>query len=368
MLRSIFAIALALAARLVSAKHCQNLTIPVTISAQNAVWNITAPSNNVEVTNFILDVNRQGHSYIADAFKGGTYNIGTTYCAPDHGHSKVIQILTHGGGFDRNYWDLSFNNFNYSYVNVAVDEYGFSTLTWDRIGVGESDHPDPIQDVQAALSEQALRYLTEQIHNGTFPGVEHEFEKVQHVGHSIGSGLTLSLIRDYPTISDAAVLTGFSANGTWADQFMFGSSWLSTTEIPRYQKDYPAGYIAWEYPSGIQTAFLAPGNFDPEALPWSVNNTKPTSIGEIVQVGSPVRNNFTGPLLIITGERDLVFCGGDCYQIGNPAVPSILNLSTILAPDAQLETIVVPGSGHGLNMEYSHKQTYADINKFLQNH
>lgn len=250
-----------------------------------------------------------------------------------------------------------------------MDEHDFSTLTWDRLGVGESDHPDPLLDVQAPLSEQALKVITDLVRNGTYPGVDHDFEKVQHVGHSIGSALTLSLIRDYPTISDGAVLTGFSANGSWADYFMLGSNWLSTTEIPRFAKDYPAGYIAWNHPSGIQTAFLAPGEFDPEALLWAANNTSPTSIGEVTQIGVPGRNNFTGPLLVITGERDLVFCGGDCYQTGNPEVLSILNSSTLLVPDAKpLETIVVPRGGHGLNMEYGHKQTYADINKFLLEH
>lgn len=70
MVRSYIVIVLALAARFASARHCQNLTIPVTISAQNSVWNITPPSNNVEVINLILDVNRQGHSYAKDVFKG----------------------------------------------------------------------------------------------------------------------------------------------------------------------------------------------------------------------------------------------------------------------------------------------------------
>lgn len=29
------------------------------------------------------------------------YKIKATYCEPDHGASKVLQILTHGVGFDR---------------------------------------------------------------------------------------------------------------------------------------------------------------------------------------------------------------------------------------------------------------------------
>lgn len=122
-------------------------------------------------------------------------------------------------------------------------------------------------------------------------------------------------------------------------------------------------------PAGDTDGFPRTREFDPEVLTWAANNTSPTSIGEVTQIGVPGRNNFTGPLLVITGERDLVFCGGDCYQTPNPEVLSILNFSTLLAPDAKpLETIVVLRGGHGLNMEYGHKQTYADINKFLLEH
>ena len=72
MVRFSIACALALTAQFGFARHCQNLTIPVTISAQNSIWNINAPSNNVEVINFVLDVNRQGHTYAQDVF-GGVY-------------------------------------------------------------------------------------------------------------------------------------------------------------------------------------------------------------------------------------------------------------------------------------------------------
>lgn len=70
MVRSNIVIALALTARFGFARHCQNFTLPVTISAQNSLWNITPPSNNVEVIDFVLDLNRQGHSYTQGVFNG----------------------------------------------------------------------------------------------------------------------------------------------------------------------------------------------------------------------------------------------------------------------------------------------------------
>ena len=57
----------------------------------------------------------------------GNYKLQTTYCTPDNGPGSTLQILTHGIGFDRSYWDPSFMNGNYSYVDQAVGQ-GYSTL------------------------------------------------------------------------------------------------------------------------------------------------------------------------------------------------------------------------------------------------
>jgi len=37
------------------------------------------------------------------------------------------------------YWDLSFNDYNYSYVDYATS-HGYSALSFDRLGIGNSSH------------------------------------------------------------------------------------------------------------------------------------------------------------------------------------------------------------------------------------
>jgi hypothetical protein len=103
-------------ASVVSARQCQNITVPVAITGRNAVFDVEAltPRNNIDVTNIILTGTQQGHNATAEAIKGyqnveGVYNIAATYCVPDSGTPDVIQILTHGIGFDRSYWDLSYS-------------------------------------------------------------------------------------------------------------------------------------------------------------------------------------------------------------------------------------------------------------------
>ena len=80
------------------------------------------------------------------------------------------------------YWDLSYNNFNYSYVNVATDKHKYCTLSYDRLGIGNSSHGDPLNEIQASLEVAVLAELTMMLRKGTFPGVKRAFKKVVHVG------------------------------------------------------------------------------------------------------------------------------------------------------------------------------------------
>ena len=80
------------------------------------------------------------------------------------------------------YWDNSYNDFNYSYVNVATDQYKYCTLAYDRLGIGNSSHGEPLNEIQAFLEIQALVSLTTMLREGKVPGVNQTFNKVTHVG------------------------------------------------------------------------------------------------------------------------------------------------------------------------------------------
>jgi hypothetical protein len=93
------------------------------------------------------------------------------------------------------YWNVPFNNYNYSYT---TDQYGYATFAWDRFGIGQSSHGNPVEIVQAFLEVDGLRALTEGLRDGTIEGVP-KFEKVVHAGHSFGSELV-----PFPTPSSLA--------------------------------------------------------------------------------------------------------------------------------------------------------------------
>lgn len=80
------------------------------------------------------------------------------------------------------YWDFPYNNFNYSYVDVATDQYKYCTLAIDRLGIGKSTHGEVLNEIQAPLEVAALAEITRMLRNGSIPQIPRAFRRVTHVG------------------------------------------------------------------------------------------------------------------------------------------------------------------------------------------
>lgn len=213
--------------------------------------------------------------------------------------------MTHGVGFDRKYWDHYYNNFNYSYVARAVDEHGYSTLTWDRLGIGASSKGHPIDEIQIFLEIAALKELTLLAKAGKLPRISTKFDKVVHLGHSFGSVMTYALSSMYPDLSDAVVLTGFSHIFNFIAGFMLGNNFRPVKQSPTLAPLYPEGYVASASESSMHIDFFAEADFDPGMLRMSYLLGQPAAPAELLTVGMPAmeKSEFKGPVLIITGGK-----------------------------------------------------------------
>lgn len=237
----------------------------------------------------------------------GNYELAATYCEPDHGPGEFVQVMTHGIGFDRSYFDLPLNNYNYSYVARAVDDYGYSTLTWDRLGVGASSKVAPentVSELQIALEIAALKELTVRLADGSLVADVGPFgKKVVHMGHSFGSAMTYNLVNQNPDISSGIILTGFSQVPEYLGLFALGGNFVPVSEIPSLALKYPQGYVAAGTKMAVHNNFFGPGDFDPAVLEYMFANGQPNTPGEILSVGQGTdkKNKFAGPSMIITG-------------------------------------------------------------------
>ena len=301
------------------------------------------------------------------------------------------------------YWDLSYNNFNYSYVNQATDKYGYCTLSYDRLGVGNTTKGEPLNEIQANLEVEALYAMTRLLRNGSFPGVNYTFTTVLHAGHAFGSALTYSMVNKYPTASDGIALTGFSSNYGFLSQFILGANFAMANvnqplrfgnytlkdiqevifrditnplfnyiagimSIPPSQ-NLPNGYIIPSNAPALQSLFFAPGFFDWRGLlPLSELTKQPTTVGELLTIGIASSNSFGGPVLVLTGDQDTPFCGGNCHFTGDPSIPSIpstLQRSFPNVPKNKYFTYIQPNTGHGINLHYNSTGAYDVMNSFF---
>ena len=241
------------------------------------------------------------------------------------------------------YWDLSFSDYNYSYINVATDQYKYCTLSFDRLGIGNSSHGEPLNEIQSYLEIAATVQLTQMLRNGTFPGVNHTFEKVVHVGHSFGSAQTYALASMYPNITDGIILTGFSMNSSFVNLFASGANFqqASLNQPLRFSNvtgmqvqsllsmyteplvDYlapvdlsslpppqnlPSGYIISSDAEANKYLFFKPHYYDPAILALAEKTKQPVTEGELLTLGSlPMMNNYAGPVMVISGGPYISF-------------------------------------------------------------
>lgn len=214
--------------------------------------------------------------------------------------------MTHGVGFDRSYWDYPFKNYNYSYVARAVDEHGYSTLTWDRLGIGASSKGDPVNEIQVNLEIAALKALTTHARKGSLPGIGCGcFSKVVHLGHSFGSVMTYALANESPELTDAIVLTGFTQATDYLSWFAVAGNFVPVVN----SSIYPAGYMTPASTVGVQINFFGEGDFDPEMLEEAFKKGQPVTPGELLSLGAPasVNNTYPGPVQIVTGGKSITY-------------------------------------------------------------
>lgn len=225
------AFAILTASGTVAARKCQDIIVPIHIQALQPTYDIPIPQNNLDVVDFILNLTQQSSRFTVTAQTGhhttsGCYNISAKFCQSDYGSQfPTVQVLTHGIGFDKSYWDLPYDAYHYSYINYALNR-GYSTLSYDRLGIGGSSHGEPLNEIQSFLEVEALKSLTEKLRSGSLLDVLHseQVPKIVHVGHSFGSALTYALANLYPQLTDAIVLTGFSMNSSFIDVFTAGGN------------------------------------------------------------------------------------------------------------------------------------------------
>ena len=249
---------------------CITGNVDVDVGAQNSRSTLKAPDNNMALTQLIVEFTQVNSSVATTASAGpsnvnGTYSIYSEFCFPvdTAAQSKVqtLQILTHGGTLDNNYWDIASTN---SYIEAAISA-GYATFAYDRLGSGLSEHPDPVEVVQIPIQIELLHLIVQRFRDAKIGG--RSFENVVGVGHSLGAALTQAVAAKYPRDFDALILQGISTSLQYAQTGVVSTGMqIANTDPSGRFSDLPSGYFSIApVPQALQFAFYRYPNYRTES-------------------------------------------------------------------------------------------------------
>ncbi|KAL8646110.1 MAG: hypothetical protein Q9210_006314 [Variospora velana] len=348
---------------------CSAHDFKVSITTNNTKLLLDPPTNQTIVTQTLVELLQSGSDLFSKA-NGGPNTIEDVYtiygqlCLSPEPHlaksTETVQFLSHGDTLDHTYWDIAPG---YSYIDAAVAA-GYATFSYDRIGVGKSQHPDPLQTVQAPLHVEIAHRLVTMIRNAEIgPGC---FKRVVGVGHSAGSTVTQGVTTKYPKDFDAVILTGTSTSAAFVNTAI-ASFDLTIANLDASGKfaGLQNGYLVQPNQQAIQFPFFRWPNFDPEILAVEVTNKQTQTFGELLTLPSIFvpSAEFQGAVDVVLGENDLVSCGGDCTK---PTDQSALMAPFFYPAASRSEHFIVPGAGHSIFAHYSAEKAFAHMIEFLR--
>lgn len=377
----------------VAAFECSTFSTSITITAPSYEPAFPPFQNHYESVAFLNAITANNASSAPSPFAKvvnvtETFDISAEYCEPSghHPRGEDVQVLTHGIGFDKSYWNFGGAASEYNYVRAAT-EAGYATLSYDRIGNGLSTIANPYTIQQAPIELAVLTALTTKLRNGTLDAcVPKPSGLVLHVGHSYGSLLTNVLAASAPSLTDGIALTGYSLNSSFQGQFLINSGMhLMKENHPARFANRSTGFLTWPDELANQYSFFAFPFFDPAVLAYVEAHKFPFSLAELLtETLVPVNASaFTGPALVsltflrwrgsrgslltlrliqvIAGDADLIYCGGDCYDVFQKD-------AAYFSSAQPFETYIQPHTGHGMNLHFNASGTYEVVQSFFKAH
>lgn len=282
---------------------CVRGKLNITASASNIKLLLKSPASQAELTQTTVDMARAGSDYMTRVTSGGpnpvsgTFQIYSQLCFPNNAslasRVKTLQLLSHGGTLDHTYWDFAPG---YSYVDAAAAA-GYATFSYDRLGTGLSDHPDPNQVAQAALQIEIAHLLILGLRKVRVQ--QKKIEKVVGVGHSAGSALTIGVVGKYPRDFDGLVFTGISTStvGVGIAQIAFNLLPAPLDPSGRF-KSLDSGYLTQgSVPQDFQFPFFQRPEYDeksklpPHPYPWKIELTL-FSLSIPASIRNPTNHDF----------------------------------------------------------------------------
>ncbi|WP_045310320.1 alpha/beta hydrolase [Lentzea aerocolonigenes] len=279
----------------------------------------------------------------------GTATISGQLCKPVGKNPGAIQLLVHGGTYNRSYWDLPGVPESYSYQRDMARE-GRATFAVDRLGTGASTHP-PSLPLLISLEAQNLHEVVQHLRAGNVGGTA--YRKVVIVGHSVGSGIVAMEAATYHDV-DGVVLSGMTHMPAVPVLALGAALGLQPVFLDNLLAHLGSDPLYFTTRPGARAGLFYAMD-DAEQLVVNADEATKDQLsvpgmGTVAVFGIvlPTTYGIDVPVFNAVGTNDVLFCGvlalRDCSNAQNLRAQE----APYYRPEAQLETYVLPGAGHSL--------------------
>lgn len=352
---------------------CTNLTlsIPVNLTLSNFTDVDNYYSNQSYITKQILELALAPTNWTSAHAPGNTtFNLNTTfsiagyYCTPKQGarNDSALWNLVHGIGFDARYWDFALAP-EYSLVKHAAS-YGISTFRYDRLGTGKSETPANGFDVVRAQTEVAiLEGVLEKLRNGTEVGGK-KHDKIVGIGHSYGSVQTQAVSKDRPELLDAVVLTGYTTNTTNLPGYLEAASYSIARNIfPDRLGEKPPTWLVTGSNANDIMGFFYPPYYSQAAFDLSRATEQSVTLGAFATISAVggEASNFTGPVHVVNGAKDYIFCSSNCWAKGQDGKSIPESVQMLYPQTKNFSSYIAEDTGHAITPHYSQPMIAEEI-------
>jgi pimeloyl-ACP methyl ester carboxylesterase len=288
-------------------------------------------------------------------------------CSPAQGPSSTVQLLIHGATYGSIYWDFPYQPQTYSYVD-AMTRAGYSTFTCDRIGVGHSSHP-PSKEITIPSDAFVAHQLVQDLLAGRIGQSRYKFARVVIVGHSVGTMIAAVEAATYHDIA-GAVFSGQLQRDSQVGNDEVASTLYPANQDPRFKElQLDSGYITTRPGTRTQDFYYVPTS-DPQVREMDENTKEVASIYEINTFDvffNGISKQIDVPVLDVIGQKDSMGCAPDGTDCSSSATVQKAE-APYFSPAAHLKAIVIPDTGHDLNLQITAPQWYDVVIDWMGQH
>jgi pimeloyl-ACP methyl ester carboxylesterase len=300
--------------------------------------------------------------------KTGKAHIYGELCQPRHAAktSTTVQLLVPGSTYNHSYYDMPVKSSRYSYVSKALDAR-YSTFNIDRLATGKSTLP-PSSLYTLNSGTQAIHQVITKLRAGEIK--DRKFTKVVWVGHSLGSSMGWSQATKYNDDIDAFILTSMSHvvreeepsdDDGPAEDIQFE---IRAKDDPKFRgKINDPGYLTTN--AGMRQFFYYTPNADPAVIKADERlkdvSTAADSGSENLPPAQSSSRSIKVPTLLVVGDKDQ-YCTTDACTPKS----MLANERPYYSDKADLKAIVVPDSGHDVQLHKNATQTNAAILQWVK--